>query len=106
MGHALKHYQIDSHADIDFFTTGAGCMVHTHDQDVCLGHSCASNEEHRKYKVDEVFYKAVSGFTAHTFSEDLSTLKTEVLDVSGKVLHSFVTTKRSRANHSAIDLVV
>mmetsp|Transcript_98032 Transcript_98032/g.247388 ORF Transcript_98032/g.247388 Transcript_98032/m.247388 type:complete len:356 (+) Transcript_98032:57-1124(+) len=104
--HALKHYRINSQADIDFFTTGAGCMVHTHDQDVCLGATCASNEDLERYKVDELFYQAISGFTAHTFSEDFSTLTTKVLDVSGNVLHSFVTAKRTRAANSTVALVV
>jgi len=104
--HALKHYRVNAHTDIDFFTTGAGCMVHTHDQDVCLGASCVSAAEPAKYKVDEVFYKHASGFTAHTFSDDFSTLTTDVFDTSGNVLHSFVTAKRNRANNSTLDLVV
>merc|ERR1712039_596272 len=109
--HALKHYRINSETGIDFFTTGAGCMVHTHDQDVCLGASCPaesaeSHRRRRKYRVKEVFYEKASGFTAHTFSEDFSMLTTKALDVSGNVLHSFVTAKRSRTNHSTVDLVV
>jgi len=104
--HALKHYRVDSRTDIDFFTTGAGCMVHTRDQDVCLGPLCAQGMDPDGHRAEEVFYKAASGFTTHTFSEDFSTLKTEVLDVEGNVLHAFVTAKRSGANHSAVNLVV
>lgn len=98
--HALKHYRINSRRDIDFFTTGAGCMAQTHDQDLCLDTALGG------YRVQELFYKKASGFTAHTFSEDFSTLTTKAFDVNGTVLHSFVTSKRVTAGHSNLDLVV
>lgn len=84
--HALKHYQIDGNKNIDWVTSGAGCMVHTHDQDQAkmLGGD---------HSVDEIFYQKVSGFTVHTFSADFSSLTTKILDSNGNAIHSFVTTK-------------
>merc|ERR1711972_609930 len=79
--HALKHYHEDSRTDVDFFTTGAGCMVHTRDQDVCSSKECLQVEA--AHSADEVWYKRVSGFTIHTFADDFSSLKTSVIDTEG-----------------------
>lgn len=89
--HALKHYQIDGRRDVDFLTTGAGCMIRTKDQDVCHGATCLTDLA--QHSASEVFYQTVSGFSTHTFSDDFSTLTTKVVDTSGKVIHSFVTSK-------------
>lgn len=103
--HALKHYQIDGDKSIDWVTSGAGCMVHTHDQDQlkeqCQGVDCKVEGTH---KVDELFYKAVSGFTVHTFAEDFSTLTTKILDDTGATIHSFVTTKAKSDSATEIDV--
>merc|ERR1712110_187535 len=56
--HAMKHYQIDGNKDIDWVTTGAGCMARTHDQEMMATKS--------SHEVDEVFYKAVTAFSVHT----------------------------------------
>lgn len=101
--HALKHYQIDSEKDIDFFTTGAGCMIHTKDQDVCTSGVCSPDAAH---KVDEIYYKRISGFTTHTFSDDFSTLTTKAIDTEGNVLHSFVTAKKAGSGPAGPDLGV
>merc|ERR1712228_186903 len=84
--HAMKHYQIDGNKDIDWVTTGAGCMAHTHDREMM-----ATTSSH---EVDEVFYKAVTAFSVHTFSDDFSTLTTKFLDTSGATIHSFATAKQ------------
>jgi len=94
--HALKHYQIDGNKNIDWVTSGAGCMVHTYDQDTCDTQDCTGLTDERyttTHKVEEVFYKKVSGFTVHTFSEDFSSLTTKILDTTGTSIHSFVTSK-------------
>lgn len=96
--HALKHYQIDDNKDIDWVTSGAGCMVHTHDQDME-----PLADEVRKHHATELFYKATSGFTVHTFSEDFSKLTTKILDASGSTIHSFVTAKNAG---KAVDVTV
>jgi predicted MPP superfamily phosphohydrolase len=88
--HALKHYQIDGNKGIDWFTSGAGCMIHTHDQDQVVNSAAA-------HSVEELFYQAVSGFTVHTFSKDFTTLTTKVIDTSGNVIYSFVTAKSGSA---------
>jgi len=90
--HALKHYQIDGNKGIDWVTSGAGCMVHTHDQDLL-----ANPMPNSTHKADEVFYKAASGFTVHSFSEDFSSLTTKIIDTTGSVIHSFVTAKNGAA---------
>jgi len=97
--HALKHYQIDGNKNIDWVTTGAGCMVHTYDQDTCDTQDCAGLNDARytsDHKVEELFYKRVSGFTVHTFSDDFSSLTTNYLDTNGNSIHSFVTSKTSQ----------
>jgi len=93
--HALKHYQVDSRKDIDFFTTGAGCMVHTKDQDVCSSGGCLGVDA--DHTPNELFYKKASGFTIHTFADDFSSLTTKVLDETGATLYSFVTAKSGTA---------
>eukprot|EP00929_Paragymnodinium_shiwhaense_P036041 TRINITY_DN19366_c0_g1_i1.p1 TRINITY_DN19366_c0_g1~~TRINITY_DN19366_c0_g1_i1.p1 ORF type:complete len:354 (+),score=101.33 TRINITY_DN19366_c0_g1_i1:67-1128(+) len=95
--HALKHYQLDGDTNIDWVTSGAGCMVHSHDQDVEVGAA-----EKKDHDVKEVWYKAISGFTAHTFSEDFSTLSTQILDTDGNVLHSFKTYKKGGKQTTAV----
>jgi len=87
--HAMKHYQIDGVTNIDWVTSGAGCMVHTHDQDQDQV-SFVNGSQHR---AKELFYKAESGFTTHTFSEDFSTLTTKIVDTKGGTMNSFVTSK-------------
>lgn len=88
--HALKHYHIDSRTDIDWFTTGAGCMVHTKDQDTCTSALCGVQTKHT---AKEIYYGRLNGFTVHTFSDDFSSLTTNAFDVNGKVVHTFVTAK-------------
>jgi len=92
--HALKHYRVDGRTDVDFLTTGAGCMLHTKDQEVCRTSACSnSSADIAPHAAAEVFYQKVSGFSTHTFSDDFSTLTTNVVDTSGSVIHSFVTSK-------------
>merc|ERR1719498_1908670 len=67
-------------------------MVHTYDQDM---HNNSTNGG--SHTVDEIFYKKISAFTVHTFSEDFSTLTTKFLDTSGSAIHTFVTAKSGPA---------
>jgi len=90
--HALKHYQIDGNADIDWVTTGAGSMVYTKSQDLKdEDHICVNNT--RTHTAKELWYKKVTGFTTHTFSDDFTSLKTEFLGIDGSTLYSFTTSK-------------
>jgi len=41
-----------------------------------------------------VWSQKVAGFTAHTFSADFTTLKTDFIDNTGTVLHSFSVNKK------------
>ena len=41
-----------------------------------------------------VWSKKVAGFTAHTFSIDFTTLKTDFIDNTGTILHSFSVNKQ------------
>jgi len=107
--HALKHYQIDGNKNIDWVTSGAGCMVHTHDQDMLItgdGHFLKPQSNQSSHKVEELFYKAISGFTTHTFSEDFSKLTTNIVDTQGNSIHSFVTAKNSEATKEAVEIEV
>jgi hypothetical protein len=38
-------------------------------------------------------YEKVAGFNLHTFSDDMQQLTTDFIDYTGKVIHSFTTTK-------------
>eukprot|EP00928_Gymnodinium_smaydae_P063862 TRINITY_DN47341_c0_g1_i1.p1 TRINITY_DN47341_c0_g1~~TRINITY_DN47341_c0_g1_i1.p1 ORF type:complete len:360 (-),score=59.49 TRINITY_DN47341_c0_g1_i1:335-1414(-) len=95
--HALKHYTFNGYDGVDFVTSGAGSMVHTHDQEQDLSNFASTPRKAAEYSVNEVFYKKVSGFAVHTFSSDFATLKTEIIDVDGASIHSFVTTKTASA---------
>lgn len=41
-----------------------------------------------------VWSKKIAGFTAHTFSSDFTTLKTDFIDNTGVILHSFSVNKK------------
>lgn len=102
--HALKHYHIDGNSNIDWVTSGAGCMVHTYDQEMSTtsdGHFLKPESKPSKHKADEAFNARKSGFTTHTFSNDFSTLTTNIVDASGSTIHSFVTAKNSEAKNEA-----
>jgi hypothetical protein len=90
--HAMKHYQMDADSHVDFLTTGAGCMVYTKDQEVCSNPSCRTSDE-ASHTPKELFYKKVSAFSVHTFSEDFSSLKTDIVGTNGATIYSFVTQK-------------
>jgi len=96
--HALKHYRLDGVDSTDWFTSGAGCMVYTHDHDELEDPKQDVNNTH---KLEELFYKKVSGFTSHTFSSDFSTLTSNVLDTDGNVLYTFTTKKQSGSKRAA-----
>lgn len=83
--HELAHYNVDNRMDSDFITTGAGCMVHTHDQDMCSAEPSHSEQT--------VYRGKVSGFTVHTFSSDFTSLSTDFVGTDGKSVHKFVTSK-------------
>jgi hypothetical protein len=38
-------------------------------------------------------HEKVAGFNLHTFSDDMQQLTTDFIDYTGKVIHSFTTTK-------------
>eukprot|EP00928_Gymnodinium_smaydae_P080058 TRINITY_DN63861_c0_g1_i1.p1 TRINITY_DN63861_c0_g1~~TRINITY_DN63861_c0_g1_i1.p1 ORF type:complete len:450 (-),score=112.05 TRINITY_DN63861_c0_g1_i1:193-1542(-) len=88
--HDLEHYRMDGHSNMDYVTSGAGCMVHTKDQDNEGEYSGPYTNGHSR---DDVFRQKVSGFTVHTFSEDFATLTTKFLTGDGSEVHSFVTAK-------------
>eukprot|EP00418_Pyrodinium_bahamense_P066433 CAMPEP_0179079286 /NCGR_PEP_ID=MMETSP0796-20121207/35564_1 /TAXON_ID=73915 /ORGANISM="Pyrodinium bahamense, Strain pbaha01" /LENGTH=423 /DNA_ID=CAMNT_0020776617 /DNA_START=14 /DNA_END=1286 /DNA_ORIENTATION=+ len=88
--HALVHYKLDGNQEVDFVTSGAGCMVHTHDQDL-------DDWEVNGHSRTEVAYKRVSGFTVHAFSEDFSELTTRFIDSAGNAIHTFSTSKAGPA---------
>jgi len=81
--HALSRYQFDGHTDVGFVTSGAGCMVHS------------SEEELESPQDPQAFDKRVSGFTVHSFAADFSTLTTDFYDAYGNVINTFETAKSS-----------
>jgi len=90
--HAMKHYQMVGDNDVDFLTTGAGSMVYTPDQDVCSSAGCVQSDG-SSHQEKELFYQKVSAFSVHTFSEDFSSLKTDIVGTDGATIYSFVTQK-------------
>eukprot|EP00932_Pfiesteria_piscicida_P002512 SRR837773.12447.p1 GENE.SRR837773.12447~~SRR837773.12447.p1 ORF type:complete len:415 (+),score=120.38 SRR837773.12447:187-1245(+) len=93
--HAMKHYQVDGRTDIDFVTTGAGCMVATHDQETCPVNGTCTRGVQNGHQPNELYFQQVAAFSTHTFAEDFSSLTTKFFDITGKVLHQFTTQKRS-----------
>eukprot|EP00405_Crypthecodinium_cohnii_P013560 CAMPEP_0206445612 /NCGR_PEP_ID=MMETSP0324_2-20121206/15625_1 /ASSEMBLY_ACC=CAM_ASM_000836 /TAXON_ID=2866 /ORGANISM="Crypthecodinium cohnii, Strain Seligo" /LENGTH=424 /DNA_ID=CAMNT_0053913887 /DNA_START=47 /DNA_END=1321 /DNA_ORIENTATION=+ len=92
--HAMKRYQIDGRTDMDFMTTGAGCMIRTLDQETCkAGEACAAGSEQNKHMATQIFYKKVSAFSVHTFADDFSSLTTKFIDATGNIIYQFVTQK-------------
>lgn len=100
--HTLSQYSIDGGGA--YITSGAGALVHTHDQDPTTpgrtltyqkvegqsGHTFTNPFNHT-YKT--IFNKKAAGFTAHSFSNDYQTLTSDFIDYSGAVLHSFSVTR-------------
>jgi len=67
-------------------------MVYTKDQEVCSDTACLKIDD-SSHKPEELFYKKVSAFSVHTFSEDFSSLKTDIVGTDGVTIYSFVTQK-------------
>lgn len=104
--HLLAHYTVDGVGT--YITSGAGCMVHVgdrggatpaaveRDQNVSLGaSSCTSYSTWHTCEI--VFQRTVPGFAVHTFSEDLMSLTTTLIDDQGNTLHSTTTKKNSNS---------
>mmetsp|Transcript_60892 Transcript_60892/g.181433 ORF Transcript_60892/g.181433 Transcript_60892/m.181433 type:complete len:412 (+) Transcript_60892:91-1326(+) len=89
--HVLEQYSVDGNQA--FVTSGAGGMVHTADQDNDPRCQAGFNGTGLGRGTESVFRQKTAGFTAHTFSEDFTTLKTDYISTNGEVLHSFTVTK-------------
>ena len=111
--HEMAQYSVDNNPA--YVTTGGGCMVKVegHDESAydharkmrakngeqevaktivdARGHVEMVDADGHSY--DSVWFKRVAGYTAHTFSQDLSELNTTFYDGYGKRIRSFVVKK-------------
>jgi len=110
--HSLIQYQVDGKGA--YVTSGAGALVMSHDQ---LGGTPAKDRTFNKlheldlhgmstmafgsnqsagklgHTYDQVWASKTSGFTLHTFSEDMKTLTTDFIDSTGATVHSMTVKK-------------
>lgn len=83
--HHLEAWTYDGHPHQLHVLSGAGCMVEVLEgTNATLGSSKTS-----QYKGD------IAGFTGHTFTDDLTMIKTKFFDVNGNVLYSVKTENKN-----------
>jgi acid phosphatase len=110
--HTLTQYTIDNAGG--YITSGAGACVavtseeveepseYLHDDTKQPMHPRSIAQLQGKdyagatHSYQTVWNNKVAGYTSHTFSDDLTTLRTDFMGVNGAVLHSFTVTKRER----------
>ena len=106
--HTLSQYTVDKSGA--YVTSGAGAMVDTADQSntqrmrtkkrggdwQSRAESSPQSDESTStvgHSYETVWNEKVAGFTLHTFSDDLASLKTDFIDYSGRTVHSFTVNK-------------
>jgi hypothetical protein len=86
--HKLQAYTYDGHPHQTHILSGAGCMVG----------ATGSDEEAKPIFKSTIysFNETVAGFTCHSFVDDLLGMKTDFIDVNGKVLYSITTENKNQ----------
>ena len=118
--HTLTQYSVDGNPA--YVTSGAGAMVDTGDQEAAAtklklhggnrtvavspsgevhaaakaGRSSNSSATSEYHHYETVWNLKTAGFTLHTFSPEFVSLRTDYVDYTGAVIHSFTVHKRDR----------
>jgi len=91
--HILELFEVDS-KPTPYVISGAGCMVAVPNSTEPLSkHETRDGSGAFNHTYKAIWSQKVAGFTAHTFSDDFLSLKTDFIDYTGKVVYSFTTNK-------------
>jgi len=92
--HTLELFNIDN-LPTPYVISGAGCMVAVPNVTEPLSkHELRAGVGAQNHTYKAIFNKKVAGFTAHTFSADFLSLKTDYLDYNGNLVYSFTISKK------------